>query len=519
MSTYLTATDQFCGAGGTTTGATEAGVEVKLAINHWPVAIATHNSNYPNVAHDCADMSAVNPRRYQSTDFLISGPECTNHSLAKGKKRKTTPQLSMFEKAVVDPKEERSRATMWDVPRFAEVHKYNIIVVENVVDARLWQLWDAWLHAMDLLGYDRQIVYFNSMFAHPTPQSRDRMYIVFWRKGNKRPDLEFYPKGFCTHCQKEVQAIQVWKNRANPWGRYKKQYRYLCPTCANIVDPYYHCAAEAIDWTLPVPRIGDRAKPLKENTLKRIQAGLDKFSGPYLFDTVHTARNNRQQDMVWSVDGPGRTQIGNATHGLVTPPFVVDLAYTHSMSNRATGVSGVLPTQTGRQTQGLVVSPFVVNMQGESQATGIDDPLPTQLGTNHRWLCVPFLASYYGTNMGSSVVEPVPTVTTVDKHSLVVPFVVSYYTRESGTALASVDQPLPTQPTWPVHYLAQPGEKPTIEDCGFRMLEPHEIQKAMAFPAEYIMTGTKRQRVKQLGNAVTPPVMKMIIERCVESLQ
>jgi DNA (cytosine-5)-methyltransferase 1 len=40
----------------------------------------------------------------------------------------------------------------------------------------------------------------------------------------------------------------------------------------------------------------------------------------------------------------------------------------------------------------------------------------------------------------------------------------------------------------------------------------------MAFPTDYIIKGNKRQRVKQLGNAVTPPVMEMIFRRCVESL-
>lgn len=113
---YLTVTDQFCGAGGSSIGAVAAGAELRMAMNHWPLAIETHNSNFPDAAHDCADMSAVNPRRYPSTDILITSPECTNHSLAKGKKRKTPPQLSMFGKAEIDPAEERSRATMWDVP-------------------------------------------------------------------------------------------------------------------------------------------------------------------------------------------------------------------------------------------------------------------------------------------------------------------------------------------------------------------------------------------------------------------
>jgi DNA (cytosine-5)-methyltransferase 1 len=41
----------------------------------------------------------------------------------------------------------------------------------------------------------------------------------------------------------------------------------------------------------------------------------------------------------------------------------------------------------------------------------------------------------------------------------------------------------------------------------------------MAFPGDYTVLGTQREKVKQLGNAVTPPVMEMLIKRGVESLQ
>jgi DNA (cytosine-5)-methyltransferase 1 len=181
---FLTVTDQFCGAGGSSIGAVAAGLELRLALNHWSLAIETHNSNFPDAIHDCTDISACNPHRYPATDILITSPECTNHSLAKGKKRKMQRQMDLFGTVKLDPAEERSRATMWDVPRFAEYHRYNIIIVENVVDARYWVMWDAWLHAMQLLGYEHKVVYFNSMFAYPTPQSRDRMYVVFWKKGN-----------------------------------------------------------------------------------------------------------------------------------------------------------------------------------------------------------------------------------------------------------------------------------------------------------------------------------------------
>lgn len=412
---YVSVTDQFCGAGGSSTGAKMVdGVEVKLAMNHWQLAIETHNTNHPDTNHVLADISQVDPRRYPPTDILITSPECTNHSLAKGKRRKNLNQLELWgDGNRIDPAEERSRATMWDVPRFAEFHNYRYIVVENVVDARRWRLFDAWLHAMRLLDYEVHIVYFNSMFAHPTPQSRDRMYIVFWKRGNPKPDLDIHPAAYCPACEQQVGAVQAWKSGKPHWGRYKTQYAYNCPRCNTVVDPFYYPAYTAIDWTLDAPRIGDRDRPLKPRTLERIAYGLDKYA--------------RQ-------------------------PVMVPLGHSHVGPQRAHPVNGVYPTQTTRQTLALAVPPFLV--------------------------------SYYGTENARSVDEPVGTVTTVDRHALV-----------------------------------QPSDPPRVEDCGFRMLQPHEIQAAMAFPQEYVVLGTKRDQVRQLGNAVTPPVMKILMERCVAALK
>lgn len=46
-------------------------------------------------------------------------------------------------------------------------------------------------------------------------------------------------------------------------------------------------------------------------------------------------------------------------------------------------------------------------------------------------------------------------------------------------------------------------------DSGFRVKETYE----------YLVFGDERQKVKQYGNAVTPPVMEWLIERGVESLK
>ncbi|SFA60918.1 DNA (cytosine-5)-methyltransferase 1 [Rhodococcoides kroppenstedtii] len=163
--TELTLTDLFCGAGGSSTGASQVpGVTVRVASNHWKLAVDTHNENHPDADHVCADLSQIDPRYFPTTDIGWFSPECTNHSIAKGKKRAdSTPDL--FGEVLPDAAAERSRATMWDVVRFTEVHRYRAVLVENVVDAWNWTPFRAWLMAMDSLGYHHEVVYLNSMHA------------------------------------------------------------------------------------------------------------------------------------------------------------------------------------------------------------------------------------------------------------------------------------------------------------------------------------------------------------------
>jgi DNA (cytosine-5)-methyltransferase 1 len=476
---YVTVTDQFCGAGGSSTGAKMVeGVEVQLAMNHWDLAIETHNTNHPNTTHVLADISQVDPRRYPTTDILITSPECTNHSLSKGKRRKNLGQLPLWGDSLIDPAEERSRATMWDVPRFAEYHNYRFIIVENVVDARYWRLFDAWIHAMQLLDYDFEIVYLNSMFAQPTPQSRDRMYVVFWKSGNQKPDLSIQPEAYCESCEQTVNAIQVWKNDRR-WGRYEQQYIYHCPNCDIRVEPYRYPAYTAIDWSLEAPRIGDRDRPLKPRTLERIEYGLKKY----------------------------------------TQPVTVLLSHTHAGPRRAYAISDTYPTQTTRQTLGLAIPPFLMHYYTRTNAhSPVDEPVPTVTGDpRFALICPPFLTSVnYFDGHVRLVDEVFPTQTTAIKIGLTVPpFLASYYGTDNVRA---VDEPMATLTTVDRHALIEPSGTLRVEDCGFRMIQPHEIQAAMAFPQEYKILGNKRQQVKQLGNAVTPPVMQILVERCVTAL-
>lgn len=558
---YLTVTDQFCGAGGSSLGAAATGMEVLLAMNHWQLAIETHNTNFPDTHHDCADVSATDPRRYASTDILVTSPECVNHSIAKGAKRRQK-QMSLFGGEKIDPSAERSRATMWDAPRFAEFHDYNIIVVENVVDARDWVMWDAWIHAMDSLGYDYQIVYFNSQFAHldPTavtdlhhfaPQSRDRMYVVFHKKGNHAPDLDFRPKAHCPHCDKIIGAMQVFKptpkvrQMGGRWGRYGDQYIYICEECTLRgvngkdpveVQPFYFAAANAIDWSLPAERIGDRKRPLKPKTIERVRKGLEMFGDRYLayygntsifngsgnsYDGTDDDRgyvpyliNTLHGDGVTAVADSMATQTARQSHALVLPgAFLTSLNHT---TIRNVSVSDVMATQMPGAVNSLVIPPHMIELRGTNRPKGMDEPLDTIAASgNHHALMMgaPFLMSYYGSNGNQRTVdEAMGTLTAADRHALVqVPFLLGYANGD-GPAKTAVD-PLRTVHTENGQALAQPHGV-DVDDCYFRMLQPHEIGRGMAFPESYVVLGNKRQQVRQYGNAVTPVVMKQILQRC-----
>jgi DNA (cytosine-5)-methyltransferase 1 len=551
--TYITVTDQFCGAGGSSIGATEAGLEVRLAMNHWALAIETHNTNFPNVDHDCTDISAVDPRRYPSTDILITSPECTNHSLAKGKPRRYYEQ-DLFGNNQLDPSEERSRATMWDVPRFAEYHDYRMIVVENVVDAARWRLWDSWLHAMHALGYEHQVIYFNSMFAWPTPQSRDRIYTIFWKRGNPAPDLEFRPPAPCAHCGRDVEAIQTWK-KLRHWGRYKAQYFYRCPACHQEVTPYYYAAFNAIDWAIKAERIGDRKRPLKPKTMERIRYGLETYGRrPLIVTGRYTSGIEcRVKD---ACEEPLPTQPGDASHAVVFP-WLVETGYTHAPDNRAISSSSAGPTQTTRQTIGVVgflskqyggdadprhmavgldeptgtvttwdhhallsLPAFIAELHGTSKAGGLDEPLlcVTTGGGHHALLSPAFIAEMHGKSKAGRLDDPLACISASGAHHALLSadaFLTYYYGSHQASGM---EEPVDTVTTLDRAGLVGALEKLTIEDLTFRMLAPHEIGAAMAFPGQYVVLGTNRDKVKQYGNAVTPPVMEMLLSRCAATL-
>jgi DNA (cytosine-5)-methyltransferase 1 len=574
----LTLMDWFCGAGGSSQGAHAVpGVRVELAANHWVKAIESHALNFPDTDHYQGDIRDADVTRWPTADLFWASPECPKWSNARGRKRDfdNTLQGALFGEPT-DEETARSRALMEEVPMYLRAaqergHTVRAGVVENVIDVRGWDQWDRWLGEIRKLGYRTRLIALNSMHADPrtvlkAPQSRDRLYLAYWHESVGRdPDWDKWlrPRAWCPTCDEWVQAVQSFKKPGNDMGRYRQQYVYRCPrvACRNsIIEPETLPAAVAIDWALPGQRIGDRAEPLAEKTIARIQAGLARHATPITLEAAGHTFERRPGVRTWSVDSPMTTQTTTATKALASMPLLVPAGGT--WRDAAAPVDGPMPTRTTTESDGLAVPPLLVPVEGRegkeahpstdplrtqtarnetglawlpfiaelrgggSDARPVGDPLSTvSAGGNHHGLAVdPVFAAMVVRNntarggdghLSTPASEPLRTLTTAGHQSLVTweHLLVPYY--GNGTA-RTVREPIGTLSTRDRYALVR-GEV-NVEDVLFRMLEPHEIGRAMSFAGSYRVVGSKRDRVRQYGNAVTPNAAEVIVCALVEAI-
>jgi len=480
----LSFTDIFCGAGGSSTGLVNAGYELKLAANHWARAIETHAANHRDADHLCADVNNYDMRRLPKTDVLWASPICTEISPAGGRKR-TRGQMALEleeDGPVADAAWERTRATAYDVIRATEVHRYDVVMCENVLEFAVdWELFGWWRQGMEMLGYNSQIVSASS--AHlgdssnaAAPQWRDRIYIVFTRKGIPLPDLKPRPLAWCPHCDEDVQAVQSWRN-GRRIGKYKQQYDYRCPNakCRNsIVEPYVRPAASIIDWTNIGVRIGDRPKhglrPLVPNTVKRIRAGLALLGDQRMVLTVnHGGHDGRAFPADQAPLGARTVKIGDAV--LVPAGGTWNNGSTHvaePMRTRLANPKGFEALLTPPQAD----DSFIVTLRRNATARLVSEPVDTVTGQGrHHWLVIP-----YRKGQAKKTGEPLLTLATRDSAGLASP-------------------------------------APTLEDCHYRMIQPREQLLAQRFPEDYIVLGNKGEQTMQAGNAVSCNAAQWIGER------
>lgn len=192
-------------------------------------------------------------------------------------------------------------------------------------------------------------------------------------------------------------------------------------------------------------------------------------------------------------------QTGTAEHGLAVPPLIVNNV-SGADASRSEPISRELPSIVAGGTHASLLVP-VEGREGK-QAASAADPMRTQSTRNETGLVVPLRNN----GVAKPTSMPIDTVSAEGNHHALV-----MRNNKGGAEMSTpVSEPIRTLTTGGHQSLIDPPLPISldVDDAGFRMLEPHEIMLGMAFAPDYNLLGTKRDKVKQAGNAVTPPAAR-----------
>jgi len=535
----------------------------RFAANHDPYVLRVSRENFPDVEHYEGDVQRHDVTKFQPCAIFAASPACPKWTNAAGVVRdfdKSNQEALPGMPGGDDEETVRSRLLMDEVHRYLNAMWISgqpvlVGVVENVIECRRWDQWRRWLGEFHKLGYKTRVIAFNSMHAEPVrtlraPQSRDRLYVAYWLEALGRdPDFDKWlrPTAWCPRCDRPVKAVQRFKDPTKDMGRYRAQYVYRCPDTrcrGQVVEPETLGAHAAIDWSLKSQRIGDRKEPLAFRTMARIGTGVLRFAQPlnpavpYLAPAGGTWRQEPTP-----VTEPMPTRTTRETDGVAVPPMLVPVE--GRPGKDAQPVSDPARTQTCRNETGLAtVPPVVVTLRGGGSAKApatADHALTTVCASgNHHGIVsksVDMLVPYYGNGTASTPAQPIGTLSTrdrygratsatfnidpeivrreVDEIDRISDLIAALPKRKKGEPKSSEQLHLEALGNAAAERMAHAG----ISDVDFRMLEPHEIQRAMSFDDDYrIPFGSKRQIVRGLGNAVTAPVAEVLYSALVEAI-
>lgn len=454
----LKVADFFCGGGGSTTGMRRVqGVKVVAALNHDANAIHCHETNHPETQHFYADIREQNENEMPKVDIGWFSLECTNYSNAKGGA----------------PRDADSRTLAWEVPRFAIAMNMKYIIIENVREFMSWGpldqngrpvnrlagrdylKWVAHLQSIGFVNYQHKILNTADFGGHT---SRKRYFGIFSRKGCPIS----WPQQ--THC----------KGKDNMFGMQQWQ---PCKPLLNLNDEG--------------TSIFGRKKPLAESTLKRIAFGIVK----YCLNNAFIMKYYGNGENVSDVNEPLHTITTKDRHALIQ----------------------------------VEKDNFITqHIHGVLNAQDINRPLNTILTKDLKQLITvskkQFVAdSTYGNKKVKDINEPLNTLTTQQRHQLITistekkQFIHKYF--NAACNVSSINSPLGTITTTNKNYLVTALLNSNwLIDVKMRFLHVDELKRITGFPEDYQLTGTKRDQIKMIGNAVTPVMSQVLLQAIIDTL-
>lgn len=163
--------DLFCGGGFGARGAVRGGGVPLLGLDAWDLATKTYKANFPAAdvitkRIEDVDIDALG-EKYQP-DVLLTSPECTSHSIARGSK----------------PGTECSRETALGIVPWIQAMRPRWVIVENVNRMKKWSRHNELVQTIEEFGYAVSDLYLNSN-EFGAPQARKRMFLICDREGTQ----------------------------------------------------------------------------------------------------------------------------------------------------------------------------------------------------------------------------------------------------------------------------------------------------------------------------------------------
>ncbi len=477
--------DNFAGGGGASTGIGQAfGRSVDVAINHDAQALAMHAINHPGTTHLCESVFKVDPEEItgnQPVGLAWFSPDCTHHSKAKG----------------AAPRSPRVRGLAWVVVRWARRVKPRVIMLENVEEFEDWgplledgrpcpdrrgTTFRLWANQLRAAGYRVEWRQLRACdFGAPT--TRKRLFVIARRDG----------------------LPIAWPTPTHGPGR----------------PLPYRTAAECIDWSLPCPSIFERARPLAENTLRRIARGVMRYvvnaAEPFIVPVTHTGDARAHP-----IGEPMRTiTTANGGEFALVSPTLVQTGYgeREGQAPRSLDVGAPLGTVVAGGQKHALVSAFLAKHYGgnETPGTPMSAAMDTITTQDHHALVASHITKLRGTSTAQAAGEPLHTISAGGTHFAEVrALLLKFYGTEQDPRLT---EPLHTITTRDRFGLVTVhGQTYRIEDIGMRMLQPRELYRAQGFPDDYVIEFehagrplSKAAQVRMCGNSVSPPVASALV--------
>ncbi|MEU5448679.1 DNA cytosine methyltransferase [Streptomyces californicus] len=451
--------DFMAGGGGSSQGIHNVpGAELVMALNHWRLAIDSHALNFPGAEHQCCDISQADFRWFPYAEILWASPECTHHSVASGRKRIQLDQIpdEIGEVLPVDAAE-RSRATAWDVLRYLErMALRGKPVLAGVVENVIdFQRWNLF----DPWRKSFELLGYDTEIIHLNSAHAHARKALWSPQSRDRFYLGYVHRSL---------------GRKPDWPKWLRPHA-TCPDHGAVRARQEFKRKDREAWgryrtqyvyRCPVAGCGLEIEPLALPASKAIDWSIPA-----------QRIGDRKKPLAEKTMARIRDGLERYARHLVVPVEGRE-------GKQAKPLDEPSRTMTTRRETGVAFTPFIAELRGgASKHRSTTDPLCTVTASgNHHGLVAEDLAvPYYGSSKARPLSQPLGALTTVDRY---------------GLLKAQIE----------------------VEDCRFRMLEPEEIGTAMSFREGYKLLGTKRERVRMLGNAVTPNAAEVLVSALTEAI-